>query len=277
MCRLLSGRKPVVCPICGKRFGNTQQMMAHYKMHREPRLEEFAILKKRRQPDVASELSESSQTTVGTYHRVPKTLKSYKSGQFDDSKSFGTEQTYTVSHDTESETKSSIRDKYLKSTNNNKLPEIKQVAKIDVSPKNESDTGSLILPNLNNKKSGIPTPDASHISTVDNVMGLTKLIETSQESHFVEDTERELIRARMEAISRATRSESPKSIRTRSGVTEYRKPSYLIDREFWDSGSHVADRLTGFSPVSGYDPNAQTVLNSRGTRRTSAFSFPSIR
>ncbi|XP_060563010.1 zinc finger protein 691-like [Ruditapes philippinarum] len=175
-----TGRKPVVCEICGKRFGNTQQMMAHYKTHREPRLEEFSILKKRRQPDVVSEPSESSQTTIGTYHRVPKTLKSYISGFSDDRVSFGTGQSYKVSRETDSATKD-ISGKYLKSAKSNKLPKIEQVAKTDVIHKATSDRDSVTLPKIN-KKSGIPTPDPSHISTVDNVMGLTKLIETSQES-----------------------------------------------------------------------------------------------
>ncbi|XP_045163655.2 zinc finger and BTB domain-containing protein 24-like [Mercenaria mercenaria] len=269
-----TGNKPIVCQICGKRFRTTHQMIAHYKMHREPRLEEFSILKKRRQPDVVSESSETSQTTVGTFHRIPKTLKSYMSDPLDVDRSFGTGQSFKVA---ESETKES-RVKYSKSVQSNKLPDIKGATKSTVNPKKDSHSLTESVSLLKNRnKPSIPTPDPGHISAIDNVMGMSRTIETGTESHFVEEAENDFIRSRMEAVSRAGRSETPKSFKTRSGLTEYRKPKYLVDKEFWDTGSHVTDRLTGYSPVSGYEPYSRNVLNSRGTRRTSAFSLRSVR
>ena len=34
-----TGRRPHACPICGKRYGQVYHLQAHFKLHREPRLQ----------------------------------------------------------------------------------------------------------------------------------------------------------------------------------------------------------------------------------------------
>lgn len=245
-------------------------------MHREARLEEFSILTKRRQQDVVSETSDASQTTVGSFHRVPKFMTSRISKPTDLNKSFGTQQSFQVSHDNKSEIKP---DKISKPVKSDQLPDVRDSIRRSETVRKDQNSiyESVSLPKIN-KKQGIPTPDPGHISAIENVMGVSKAIETSPESHFIEEAENKFVRSRIEAISLAGRSPTPRSFKTRSGLTEYRKPKYLVDKEFWDTGSHVTERLTGYSPVSGYDPYSEYPLNSRGGRRkTSAFSFPSVR
>lgn len=274
-----TGTKPIVCQICSKRFGSSKQMMAHYATHREARLQEFAILTKRRQPDLVSE--PSSETTVGSFHGVPRSMKSYFTEPPD--YSYGTDQSFLIKKDGDSHV--NLKKKYAASEGFNKkvekLPEIKIVSKGTVQQSEEEGVSiplSLKLPKIIPKQK-IPQLDAGHIRSIDNVMGHARSIETSDQSHFIENTERELIRSRLDEVSRAGRPHTPLSFRTRSGVTEYRKPKYLVDKEFWDTGSTVTDRFSGYSPVSGYDPFSKNPASSStpGGRKTSAFTLPSLR
>ncbi|KAH3818216.1 hypothetical protein DPMN_119815 [Dreissena polymorpha] len=91
-----TGSKPISCNVCGKRFGSSRQMKSHYQQHREPRLEEFGYLRTPRQArDLVSETTSSSETTVGSFHRIPKGLKTYVSENSPTAKdTFGTEQSF---------------------------------------------------------------------------------------------------------------------------------------------------------------------------------------
>lgn len=252
-------------------------MAAHYKMHREARLQEFSILKQRGQRDVVSEPTGTSHTTVGSFHRIPKLFKRCMSEPPDFRKSYGTRQSFDVSGIDESRSEhvtgnDAESGKLLRSAvtrcSGTKGSTRKSVGQqTDLYSINES----VSLPTISTRQNmrPIPEPDPGHISAIDNVMGVTRAIETSNESHFVEDVEKEFIRDRNEAVLRAGQLPTPNSFTARSGRTEYRKPKYLVDKEFWDNGSHVTNRTASYSPVAGYDPYSQSILNSRSGRKQS--------
>lgn len=281
-----SGSKPVVCEICGQRFGSGQQMAAHYQRHREARLQEFAILKKRRQPDIESETKSESMTTVGSFNRVHKSLKTRMTEPYRLPKSYGTEQSYNISRKS-NRSKLPVISAKNGSDNRNELtnlpatpvgtlPMIKGSAVSASNSENMNSSASFRLPRLSAKQN-VPGPDPERISVINNVVGVAKTIETSKESGFVEKAENELISSRMEAVALAGRSPSPLSYRSKSGIPEFRKPKYLANKEFWDTGSHMTDGLGGYSPVSGYDPNHRGNNSGSVRQRKTATSLPSIR
>lgn len=251
-------------------------MVAHYKMHREARLQEFSILKQRGQRDVVSEPTGTSHTTVGSFHRIPKLFKSCMSEPPDISKSYGTRQSFRISGGDES-----LSDNVTGNVaESGKLyrSAVKTLSVTRGSTKKSlgqhtdlySITESVSLPTISTRQyRHIPAPDPGHISVIDNVTGVTRAIETSNESHFVEDAENDFIRDRNEAVLRAGRSPTQPSFTAKSGQTDYRKPRYLVDKEFWDCGSHMTDRTASYSPVSGYDPYSQNILSSRSGRKHS--------
>ncbi|KAL4224973.1 hypothetical protein ACF0H5_015669 [Mactra antiquata] len=281
-----TGSKPVVCELCGKRFSSTQHMVAHYQKHREARLQEFAILKKRRQADIVSE-SESSSAV--SFNKAINTLKSYKAEPYHLPKSYGTEQSYNVSrkhyHGKEEKLplingrKSGKQDSTNQPTRQvGTLPMIKGSA-VNTLPggkENLDGTTSVIFPSLGAKRS-VPGLDPERISVIDNVMGVNKTIETSEASGFVQNAEDALISSRMEAVALAGNSSSPRSFVSKTASSDLRKPQYMINKEFWETGSHVTDTRSGYTTLSGYDRNYRGNQSGSIRHRKITASLPSIR
>ncbi|XP_052760914.1 zinc finger protein 844-like [Mya arenaria] len=286
-----TGSKPAMCHICGQRFGSERHLASHFRLHKEPRLQEFNYLRRRQNRDPTSETQTSSDTTVGSFNRIPKAMKGYASDPSFDFQSFGTHQTFRPSEEKNSKLKLlsemfedpetprvKTRDENVKFRDDGVKPNIEKL------PKLSSNIGSLVskttrLPfgNASVKTASrlsLPKFDAGGISVIDSVMGPSQVIKTNKKSHFVEDAEEEFIKHRMEEVSLAGRTPTPKSFRSISGIEQYKKPTYLNNNEFWDNESHVTGKQTVRSPVSGYDPYVREDAITKSWQGKSVRSFP---
>ncbi|WAR15376.1 hypothetical protein MAR_005481 [Mya arenaria] len=279
-------KRMTTCKSCGRCFADADDLNKH-----EPRLQEFSYLRRRQNRDPTSETQTSSDTTVGSFNRIPKAMKGYASDPSFDFQSFGTHQTFRPSEEKNSKLKLlsemfedpetprvKTRDENVKFRDDGVKPNIEKL------PKLSSNIGSLVskttrLPfgNASVKTASrlsLPKFDAGGISVIDSVMGPAQVIKTNKKSHFVEDAEEEFIKHRMEEVSLAGRTPTPKSFRSISGIERYKKPTYLNNNEFWDNESHVTGKQTVRSPVSGYDPYVREDASTKSWQGKSVRSFP---
>ena len=209
-------------------------------------------------------------------------MKQYDSEPSFQYKSFGTNETFHPSKRNNSKLKL-LTDK-LGSPNFNRrneftenLPEItsKQSRSLPSKPSERKDTfgvGPYEFKPVSTLR--LPHIDSGSISVIGSIMGApTKVQETDENSHFVEKAESEIMTKRMHEVELAGRTPTPRSFRTSPRVLESKKPKYLVDKEFWDTGSRKTRRIR-FSPVSGFDPNDDEAGRTRNWRRQSAASYP---
>ena len=276
------GDKPVVCNICGKRFGNDRQMRSHFKIHKEPRLEEFGTLARRSRPhrDIVSSHSGSSMTTISSFHQIPQIANE---SQLSVSKnSFGTNHTFVVNSNNIkriSEQNSPFNWQVPRKETLMKLPDIsysihttKQQNEFSQSASKENALAPHVrkLPPIQK----VPHFDPGNISVIDSVMGVSKAIETNKKSGFTEKAEYQLIKARLDEISLASRPSTRQTFSRNQPLSpDLGKPSIGQFKDSQDGrSSHTAGRT---SDASGYFQYFRE--NSNPIVQKSAFSLPRLR
>lgn len=245
-------------------------MTSHYRMHEEPRLEEFNILMKRTPHDVISVCSNTTTTAVGSFQHVPKALKAGRSDYTNENGSFGTHQTFNVKS---TETKLMQRKAGLNPSSHTSQQLSRKVNANANTPTNLNTNENLstrnehtVLPPIhsvrNENKAAVncmgqsavkgnyvaerskevsqqrlPSIDPGSISVIDSVTGISKTIQTNEKSDFTRKSEDQLIRSRLEAISLANRHAMRSHLSDRMGSKQ--KSALANDGQPWETESHL--------------------------------------
>lgn len=287
-------------------------MTSHYRMHEEPRLEEFNILMKRTPRDVISVCSDTTTTAVGSFQHVPKALKGSRSDYTNEDGSFGTYQTFNVkstetklmqrkavlnpsSHTSQqfsrkvnanANTPTNLNTNEKLSTRNEltALPAIhsgKKVNNTDVNRMGQSAVKGNDVAERSKEVSQqrLPSIDPGSISVIDSVTGISKTIQTNEKSDFTRKSEDQLIRSRLEAISLANRHATRSHLSKQTGAED--NDGQLYETESHLNKGHVTgSRETGNDMVRRRNDISEWSRFGRYTdSRTSArstFSLPRL-
>lgn len=237
-------------------------------------MEEFGNLVKRQERDLASSQSNSSKTTVGSFHHIPKAVKDYVSESSASGYTFGTNQTFNAKPINNQLNEHKNQTFCLKHDATFQLPSIASKVsnkRVRNTPRNFANKENTFAPHARKLPpiQKVPRLDPGNISVIDSVMGVSKAIDTGEKSKFTEREEERLIKSRMEAIALASRPSTRQS-RTREVTPDPRKNTFKYG-EFQDVGSHVTRRN---SDVSGYYQNHVEISSPK--LQKSVFSLPRL-
>lgn len=271
-----TGRKPYACVICGKRYGQVHHLNSHFKLHKEPRLQEFAILKHRNKP--LSEPPSPLDTTVGSF-KVPKALKSYVSEPT--YKSYGTLQSFTItSLNTPEPNFETNTSKLLH--RNIKLPDPyvnEFVSGVGNSSEDNSESESRksthtrisllkprkVLPNIKSKGKKLIRNDKEKTNCVEPIQDVEHVkdywVDTKSEWQTIRSSKHSEGYGTLTSFSEPSKSLFSEPISFKASTP---KPSKFLDKP-----DYLCRGMSGIRRISGYDP-VDYQYNTRNNRHKSS-------